>query len=132
MTTRGDQSRRASGISRWMIAASICAALLAQMASPALHALATGGTAVRGAPSTHLSSALAPSDAGAPAHDPATCPVCQILTRSNPVAMAPITPGEASGAVTPAPPEAPPFACSEVAQSRHRPRAPPFDLLRLV
>lgn len=129
-------SHEAGRIPRWLIAASVCAALVAQMALPALHALDTRGLPPRIALTWQVPSSRVPvvasAELAAPAHDAATCPVCQCLTRTNPVTSTSVARAESSTQCAPAPAAAPVFARSAVAQSDHPPRAPPFHAVHLA
>jgi hypothetical protein len=119
-----------------LLAVGVFAALLAQMALPALHALGTEGPAFRDAP-WQLASASTPGAAWrapqpAPAHDPSACPVCQSLLRTSPVATSPVA-REESCAVRPAATPAV-LACADFGEvmTGHPPRAPPAHAFRLV
>jgi len=114
-------------LSRWLLAAAVCGALLAQMALPALHALET--VAPRDALAWQVASVGAPTVARAAqraaAHDPATCPVCQSLLRTSPIASSLVPCGAACAERVPLPAAAPARDDFVVAQTGHPPRAPP-------
>lgn len=119
---------------RWLLAAGLCAALLAQMALPALHALAIAQPAPH---ATHVAqiatngSVVALAAQVAPAHDSATCPICQSLTRTKPVAVTPVSPEEPARECARTPLAAPACGRFAVSQSGHRPRAPPAHAIHL-
>jgi hypothetical protein len=120
--------REREGLRRRLLAASVFAALLAQMALPALHALRED-SALGASPALQVASAATAAEAGilhsAPAHDPADCPVCRILMRTTPVATPPATSAELRTDCPPAAPELAPRTDFAVVLLGHPPRAPP-------
>jgi len=120
-------SHEIGSLSRRLLAAGVFAALLAQIALPALHAVATEH---RGVLAWRVLSARAPvferaTGSALAVHDPATCSICQSLMRTNPVARTWVSHGEFLPNGIPAFPAAPVCAHSTAAQSGHPPRAPP-------
>jgi hypothetical protein len=127
------------GISRLkprLLVLSVCAALLAQMALPALHAVKIGGPLHRVAAVWHGASSHAAADVRAAqptsAHDAATCPVCQSLLLTSPVATPRVAAWAPRPGVARALAVAPLRARSAAAQIGHTPRAPPADAFHLA
>jgi len=122
-------------IPRWLLAAGLCGVLLAQMALPALHAIERSSSAPDVLTSQPMVAGAIPvARAAQPGatHDPATCPLCQSLLRSNSLMTSPAPRSDASIAYAPALPMAPTRAWDAVAQIGHPSRAPPLRTLHLA
>lgn len=121
---------------RRLLAVGACVSLVAQMALPALHAVGTADVAARATPIAQEASGYAPvvarADQTPPAHDPATCPVCQSLLRAGPVPSSSVSRAEPCAGRPLAPPAAPVGAPAAIAQVGHPPRAPPASALHLA
>lgn len=115
-----------------MLAAAICAALLIQMTLPAVHAVETTDVGPSGAAAWDGACAVAHTAQPAPAHDPATCPVCQSLLRTSPAVSAALVRAETCAEHTAARSETRPCVHDAAAQTGHPPRAPPARAFHLV
>lgn len=130
MTSHGTRS-----LGRRLLGVGVCAALLAQIALPAVHALTAGDLAAAGALLHQASSVAKPVGVRAASpltsHDAATCPVCQTLLRTSPV----VSHCDSHRAprvecVTPTPEAQVPVRAA-LAQIGHPPRAPPSRAIHL-
>jgi hypothetical protein len=113
-----------------LLAGFVCAALLAQMALPALHAAELAGAPHGVATATATGEPVAaPAHDGTAGHDSAACVVCQSLLRTSAVLAPSLAQAERGSDPLPAASAAPLAAESSAARMAHPPRAPPASLL---
>lgn len=126
-------TRFRTGSSRWRKwSVLVLAALAARMALPAAHGLEIrrleqGSTAAVLGDAAAV--AVAHASEGAPAHDPATCPVCQSLLRAGSAALAPASRLDTVFEAEAPPSESPTPVRASAPGRAHPPRAPPAFLL---
>jgi hypothetical protein len=127
-------SQRRISSRRRLCSLGVLAALFAQMALIALHAVETAGSVPRSQTREAQAgavAALAPAAQPEGRHNPASCPVCQSLLRTKPAVAAPTSREEPRAALAAAPSVPELRAPSGVARSGHPPRAPPSETRQL-